>query len=385
MSRLRVLHWPSATGGNPPGLARAERALGLDSWSIVTRQNYFQYQADEVLLAQDESRLALEVKRWHVLWRALREFDILHFNFGQTLMPQQVVRKPEGYSAYLWRLYRLYARLVELRDLPLLHWAGKGIVVTFQGDDARQGDFCQAHFALTAATEVEAGYYSASSDQQKRGRIARIARYADCLYALNPDLLYVLPQQTQFLPYASVDPREWRPVCNSGVRSEKPIVLHAPSHRRVKGTRFVLDAVARLQNEGVPCEFILVEGLSHTEAQRLYQRADLLIDQLLIGWYGGLAVELMALGKPVICYIRHEDLKFIPAQMRRDLPIINATPTTLYGTLKEWLTTRKHELLEVGRRSRAYVETWHDPLKIAAGLKAAYEQIVASTQRRKKR
>jgi glycosyltransferase involved in cell wall biosynthesis len=152
----------------------------------------------------------------------------------------------------------------------------------------------------------------------------------------------------------------------------------------VKGTRFVLDAIARVQAEGIPCEFILVEGLSHTEARQLYQRADLLIDQLLIGWYGGLAVELMALGKPVICYIRQEDLKFIPDVMRRDLPIINATPATLYDVLKQWLTTDRHNLATVGQRSRAYVETWHDPLQIVARLKAEYEQIMASKQRVKK-
>ncbi len=160
-----------------------------------------------------------------------------------------------------------------------------------------------------------------------------------------------------------------------------PTVLHAPSHRGVKGTRYILDAISRLKKEGISLELILVEGLSHSEVKQVYERADLLIDQLLCGWYGGVAIELMALGKPVICYIRKEDLKFIPEKMRQELPIINATPATVYTVLKEWLTVRKHELLEVGRRSRAYVERWHDPLKIAAKLKGEYEAIMSSKQR----
>jgi hypothetical protein len=86
----------------------------------------------------------------------------------------------------------------------------------------------------------------------------------------------------------------------------------------------------------------------------------------------------MALGKPAISYIREGDLKFIPKQMRRDLPIINATSATVYDVLKEWLTVRKHELPKVGQRSRAYVERWHDPIKIAAKLKGEYEAILAS-------
>jgi glycosyltransferase involved in cell wall biosynthesis len=148
----------------------------------------------------------------------------------------------------------------------------------------------------------------------------------------------------------------------------------------VKGTNHVLDVVSRLKREGLAIDFRLVEGVPQAEARRIYERADLLIDQLLCGWYGGLAVEFMALGKPVICYIREGDLKFVPEQMRKDLPVINATPTTIYGVLKEWLTVRRHELEGIGRRGRAYVERWHDPLKIAAKLKGEYEAILASKQ-----
>src|SRR5262249_48350106 len=116
------------------------------------------------------------------------------------------------------------------------------------------------------------------------------------------------------------------------------------------------------------------------EALDAYARADILVDQLLLGWYGGAAVECMALGKPVICYIREDDLKFIPEEMRQELPIIHASSATIYAVLKEWLTVRRHELPALGRRCRAYVERWHDPLKIAAGLKADYEAILASRQ-----
>jgi glycosyltransferase involved in cell wall biosynthesis len=109
------------------------------------------------------------------------------------------------------------------------------------------------------------------------------------------------------------------------------------------------------------------------------------VDQLLAGWYGGLAVELMALGKPVISYIRESDLKFIPQEMRKDLPIISAAPATIYSVLKEWLTVRRDELPKVGQSSRAYVEKWHDPVKIAARLKSEYEAILANRKSRRER
>jgi glycosyltransferase involved in cell wall biosynthesis len=357
-------------------LARSERELGLASWAITAQQNYLNYSTDEVLLGANENRLKLELKRLPLLWRIWRSFDIVHFNSGQTLMPQRVMRSAGRYSSPLLSLYQGYVRLVELRDLPVLKAMGKGIVVTFQGDDARQGDYCAAHFAINAVNEVEPGYYTGAADAHRRHRIAQIARYADRIYALNPDLLHVLPRQAQFLPYASVDPRQWQPSISANLPAA-PTVLHAPSHRGVKGTRFVLEAVQRLESEGTPFKFVLVEGLSNAEARQLYQQADLLVDQLLIGWYGGLAVELMALGKPVVCYIREEDLKFIPAAMRAELPIINATPATIYATLKTWLTDRKDELAAVGRKSRAFAERWHDPLAIAGELKRDYAAILA--------
>ena len=83
----------------------------------------------------------------------------------------------------------------------------------------------------------------------------------------------------------------------------------------------------------------------------------------------------MALGKPVICYLREGDLRFIPEQMRGELPIINATPATIYAVLKRWLTTQKHALPQVGLQSRHFAERWHDPLKIAEKLRKDYESL----------
>jgi glycosyltransferase involved in cell wall biosynthesis len=184
------------------------------------------------------------------------------------------------------------------------------------------------------------------------------------------------------MPYAHIDLAAWRALPAPKSVSGVPTVVHAPTHRGAKGTKYILEAVSKLQHEGVGFNFILVEGLPQSEARRLYEHADILVDQLLAGWYGGLAVELMALGKPVICYIREEDLKFIPEQMRRDLPTINATPATIYAVLKEWLTARRDDLPEVGRLSRTFVENWHNPLNIAASLKTEYEAILAAHRQR---
>jgi hypothetical protein len=93
----------------------------------------------------------------------------------------------------------------------------------------------------------------------------------------------------------------------------------------------------------------------------------------------------MALERPVVAYLREEDLGFLPPEMRAEIPIISARPETIHDVLKEFLTSRRGELPEVGRRGRAYVERWHDPLRIAKGIVADYETAVAARSSRRGR
>lgn len=359
--------------GNPFGIAQAERALGLESECIALQPHPFGYPADRFLSTGGE--IAAQIGRWRLLALALTGYDVIHFNFGQTTLPQRLLvdaRSQRGYPPWARRLYNLYASIFELKDLWILKRMGKCIVMTYQGDDARQGDFLRSHYEISPADE--AGYYTEHSDHLKRKRIEIVGRYADAIFAVNPDLLHVLPSRAQFIPYAHLDVSKIqpRPPADRGV----PKVLHAPSHQGVKGTRFLLDAVKRLKSEGVQFEFVMVEGMAHSEAMKLYADADLLVDQLLVGWYGGLAVELMALGKPVVAYLREADMKFIPSTMRAELPVINATPQSIYQVLRDLLTIRRHQLRELGEHGRKYVEMWHDPIRIASTLKATYESVL---------
>ncbi len=318
----------------------------------------------------------MERRRLGLLRRAIRDFDIVHFNFGQTILQPRVFPDPAADPTYGQSrlLKRTYFTAVWMADLPLLRALGKGIAMTYQGDDARQGDYCRSHFAINAADKVEPGYYSEASDSWKRRSVAKVARYADRIYALNPDLLHVLPASAKFMPYASVDPREWQP--GEAPTNAVPHIVHAPTHRGVKGTPVLLAALDALRAENIGFEFTLIENMPHAEARAAYSKADILVDQLLLGWYGGLAVEFMALAKPVVCYLREDDLGFLPKGMRADLPIIQATPDSLRDVLRDLLTTRRAELAEIGRRSRRYVETWHDPLAISRVLVGDYKAIL---------
>ncbi len=345
---LRVLHAPFEVAGQAPSLASAERSIGLASESI----------------ALSRSGVAREIQRWQLLRRALSDFDVVHFNFGSTFMPRYWPSAHHGVRApFGW-----YARAIELRDHAWLKRAGKAVFVTFQGDDVRTGASVRAR--LGDAPWI-GEYYEARDDARKEAAAARIVARADGVFALNPDLVELLPG-SQFLPYASVDLEEYTPA--RPVTRERPVVVHAPTDRRAKGTDDIVAAVARLPDVDIK----LVEHASRAEARAAFEEADVVIDQVRIGWYGATAVEAMALERPAIAYLDEASLGAVPAAMRAELPVVSATPATLADAIKDALVRRE----ELGRRGRAFVERWHNPRRIAEGLRDTYEEAVVRIERR---
>ena len=368
---ISVLHCPTNVGGGPHSLANAQRELGLNSVSLVFKKDRFEFLSDEVLFGPQDGNFAQFRNIWKLMFRTLREFDIVHYSSGRPMFFEP---SPTAFQSGNWLFRKLslppYRKLLPFFDTRLFSVAGKGIAVTYTGSDARLRDFCLANHEITFVGHVDT--YSAEMDAYKRRQIARFARYAHRSYALNPDLLGSLPG-AQFLPFAR-DMRKWIP--HYPKPRARPRVVHAPTHRGIKGTQFLLEATERLQREGVQFDLELVENLPHAEAQRRFQEADLVVDQLFLGWYGGFAVEAMAVGKPVVAYLRESDLRVVPREMQSELPVIDATPATIYDVLKEWLTVRRNSLPERGRAGRAYVERWHDARAIAKRLMVDYEAIL---------
>jgi glycosyltransferase involved in cell wall biosynthesis len=301
----------------------AERELGFRSDVAVFSPGPFGYQADIDLRSGADKQLPLRfARRGAFLARAIERYDVFHFNFGQTLLQ-----------------IRQLGRVVD--ELPLLRRLGKTVIVTFQGCDVRPFSHCFCRRQECAATT---GYRQMAAD--------RALRYADRVFYLNPDLTSWLPG-ARFLPYASFDPHSVQPV--EPVESGEMVVVHAPTDRAVKGTRHVIEAVASLQAEGVPIRLVLLERMTREQIMQEMAAADVVVDQLLLGWYGGIAVEAMSLGKPVVAGI-DEAINPIGAEV----PIVSATAATLAVVLRE-LAANAEGRRAAGRACRRYVETVHDP------------------------
>lgn len=378
---LRVLHLPTTVGGNPNGLSAALRRLGVDSELWTIDQNVFAYPADRVLTEPTDHRLIRILKQVRALSYVFGDWDVIHFNSGRSLFSTRFVERDGswrdlarvGANALLGLMQRCELGILRLRKIPFF--------VHYQGDDARQGARSLELFEESIAAHVPADYYPESLDRWKRQQIRLLTPHAAGVYAVNPDLLHFLPPGTTFVPYGHVDLADWVPVTPAPHTTVR--VVHAPSHRAVKGSDRIIDACEQLRADGIDLELILVEGLSNREARAVYAQADIVIDQLYGGWYGGFALEVMALGKPVAAYIRENDLEFIDPDMRAELPIVRVQAGTLVDDLRAFVTLSADERSALGARSRSFVERWHDPNAIAMRILNDYEAALSGRGRKR--
>jgi hypothetical protein len=136
-------------------------------------------------------------------------------------------------------------------------------------------------------------------------------------------------------------------------------VIHTPNHRGAKGTEFIVAAVERLRGEGLQIDLILLEKIPNEEVRRHMASADILVEQLLIG-YAMSGVEGMASGLPVLSNLTYEDYTRVYRRFGflNECPILSTTPETVADNLRI-LVADPALREELGRAGRAYVEKYH--------------------------
>jgi len=195
MKNLKILHVPTDCGNHGTLLARTERLLGYDSWSIVFAQSYLGYKADLVIGGRSITNLLrLELKRWKLMWQA-RKFDVICYNYGSSMAPTPPFVGLGLHGGLKRKIYTICTFPFQMLDVVFFHLLGKTIIVLFQGGDARIGSH-----ALDKHEHAK-GYYSPLMDTIKRTRIKIWDKLADHIYFLNPDLYQFLPKRSKFLPY----------------------------------------------------------------------------------------------------------------------------------------------------------------------------------------
>jgi hypothetical protein len=155
---------------------------------------------------------------------------------------------------------------------------------------------------------------------------------------------------------------------------QRPLVVHATTAPVAKGTAAVLAAVESLR-ELHDFEFVLLRGVPREDALRVIQAADIYLDQFVLGAHGAAALEAMALGTPVVGWIKPAVAREYPA----DLPLVNSTQEQLASNVSELLADGERRA-RLGRDSRAYVEEHHDAARLGRELVAVYDEVIRRRQ-----
>lgn len=327
---MKIFHGTIEIAGQMGILSSALKKKGYYSIGYNTFHSYLGY--EDCLVNTDQP--GIEEKFEEII----DTFDLFHFHYGGSLF-------------------------TDLSDLPELKKRKKKMVMHHWGNDVRFHEQARIHNPYV---------YTGDSppNEEIHEKLMKITPYIKDAIVQDYEVYdYVKDyyEKVHVLPIA-IDLNFFQPSYPS-LEKKRPVLLHAPTNREFKGTIHVEEAIEKLKKD-YDFDYVIVEKMNHEEAINLYKDADIIIDQFLCGSYGLFSVEGMALGKPVLAYIRPD----LAAKFPSNLPIVNSNPDTLYDNVK-FLLDHPELRQELGIKGRKYVENVHSHEVVVEKLLDIYCQL----------
>jgi glycosyltransferase involved in cell wall biosynthesis len=257
-------------------------------------------------------------------------------------------------------------------ELALLKFLGKKILFLPNGchQELLKRDFATYEGGRMCANCILPE--AACNDEQNQRIFDLVNRFHHFVIANTPMRSASLPQKRQ-IKFLSLDLAAFKPDLEVPAAMRLPRdgrirILHsfvdsgrAAGGKSVKGSPFILAAVDRLKRDGYPVDYFYLNNIP-SRLMRLHQvQADIVVEQLIYGWWGSTGIECMGLGKAVVCYInaslKQEFLKAFPEY--DGLPIVEASTDTVYDVLKALIEDPELRARK-GRESRRFAERHFD-------------------------
>ena len=348
--KLKVFHGLVNYGTQAGLFARELRNQGVDAISVVGG-DWSKRQTDVELLHGGNLLQKILKHTWNrmckIYW--FFRYNTFHFYFGKTLFKNQ-------------------------KDLPLYKYFGKKVVMEYLGNDIRHYQTLVRRYNLPESHDFALNM--GKHDKKIADRIENEKKFIDysmCCLPTHIDFAksynYIIDE---LLPLA-LNTSEIKFMPLAATKSKTVKILHAPTHRVFKGTQYIEKAVHNLKAEGYNIHFHIAEGISHAQLFEQYEKCDIFIDNISVGWYGTASLEAMAVGRPVCAYIDERYFRHI--DYADEIPVINVTREKVTDVLRD-LIENKDQLPAIGRKSREFVEKYHDVRNVTKKLIDIYQHKV---------
>lgn len=311
------------------------RGYEIDFFGI--KQTHFKMPVDFLLVFSSNSIKSLFQRILYFI-KILPRYDIFHLNFAEAFF-----------------FYPL--------NLILLKLFGKKIVVTFRGIDVQTDlEFLPKRLYEKIPAQKWPLYYQMQFlgvNLAKKIRRKFFTFFADKVILTGPFLASSVSRFDKIIPYA----REIKTLEKFKKNYQKVRVLHVPSDSVVKGTEIIEKSFKNLSKKYPKIDFKILQKIPREQLLQEIANADILIDQLLIGWYGGQAVEAMAMGKIVMAYLNPAYLGLVA--FSRQIPIWNTNYWTIEQDLDNLLSVYDALKKDFSKKAIEFARKHHDDKKIA--------------------
>lgn len=364
--QIRIYHGPVNVAGIGPILSFYEnKQEGVSS-------EFISYETSRFHRFNEKS---LELEKVWIVWRHLKplfffirslfKYDVYHFYFGKSF-------------------------LFLSADLPILKLLGKKVVMTYCGSDIRlfndvdlkRNPYAELIYVdepkkLSLLKKIKRififGYNRPEYDRRKIRMMKFQNRFVDKFVAIRDNYAYaehVIPEEKIISDILINNISVGEPQKYETEDGGKVKVVHAPTNKAFKGSKYIENAINELIAEGLNIDYIRIENKSFEEATQLMKDADIVIDQIIIGGIGSVSIEAMSYGKPVIAYLMESVIeKHCP-----DIPIYNSTIETLKDNLKT-LVNSKGLREELGQKGLEYIKKHYDHQTLAKEMIAVYKEL----------
>ncbi|NKQ38610.1 MAG: glycosyltransferase family 4 protein [Methanosarcinales archaeon] len=334
-NKLRIFLGPFHTAGIQWEYRQGLRSIGVDAKVVVFVEHPFQYPSDIEFKFTGSKYIKLfkkNITSCIQLPKLILNFDVFHMY--SSILPFKI-------DVYILKLFR------------------KKIIIHFTGGDIR-------------SRNIHGIPLNNNIINKKKKNIKFWENYADAIISF-PEYSQLLTKKYHTIPLG-FNLEYWKPFISNKFKKNdnKILIIHSPSNREIKGTKYVIEAIELLINEGFEIEFKLLENLSNSEIREWINVSDIVLDQFMLGWHGAFAIESMALMKPTLCYINEEWKNCV--EYAKNIPLVNTSHDKIYDNLK-LLIENPNLRKELGEKGRKYVEEVHDSKKVAKQLLELYKSL----------